>query len=242
MPPAARPGPHPATASGAQPEGMPGRWTSVFDDEFNGDSLDTADWSTGWLAPGITEPVGPTERECYDPAQVSVSGGYLHLAAVRRTEECGGRSHPYASGMVNTDGLHEFTQGAFEARIYLPAAPDGGVADWPAFWTDGQNWPTDGEMDVMEGLSGLTCFHYHSSAGAPGACADTGPGWHTFGAEWEGDTVTYYYDGRDVGSTRTSGTDAPQYLVLNNAVGAVGGVNQADDMLVDYVRVWKRTG
>jgi len=143
---------------------------------------------------------------------------------------------------VNTDGLHEFTEGAFEARIYLPASPDGGVANWPAFWTDGQNWPVDGEVDVMEGLSGQACYHYHNAAGAPGGCPNTGPGWHTFGADWEDGTVTYYYDGRDVGSTSTGGTSAPEYLVLNNAVGAAGGQSEADDMLVDYVRVWKRAG
>jgi beta-glucanase (GH16 family) len=223
------------------PDGIPGSWTPVFDDEFDGDSLSTANWHTGWLGSGITAPVGGDEQECYDPAQVSVGGGYLHLDAVARSEQCGGETRAYASGMVNTDGLHEFTSGAFEARIYLPAAPDGGVADWPAFWADGQSWPADGEMDVMEGLSGQTCFHYHDPSGGPGGCADVGPGWHVFGADWEGDTVTYYYDGHDVGSTTTDGSPEPQYLILNNAVGGAGGQTAPADMLVDYVRVWKRT-
>ena len=230
----------PVSSQSTGPEGMPGNWTPVFDDEFNGDSLDTANWHTGWLGTGVTAPVGPEEQECYDPAQVSVGGGYLHLDAVARSEQCGGETRPYASGMVNTDGLHEFTSGAFEARIYLPAAPGGGIADWPAFWADGQSWPADGEMDVMEGLSGQTCFHYHDPAGGPGGCADVGPGWHVFGADWEGDTVTYYYDGHDVGSTTTDGSSAPQYLILNNAVGGSGGRSAPADMLVDYVRAWRQ--
>jgi beta-glucanase (GH16 family) len=144
--------------------------------------------------------------------------------------------------MVTTDGLHTFTGGAFEARVYLPAAPDGGVADWPAFWVDGTgSWPNTGEMDIMEGLSGETCFHYHDPAGGPGGCANTGPGWHTFGSVWQGDTVTYYYDGHDVGSVNTDGTKAAQYLILNNAVGGSGGESTPADMLVDYVRVWSQT-
>ncbi|MBC3839949.1 glycoside hydrolase family 16 protein [Streptacidiphilus sp. 4-A2] len=221
--------------------GIPGDWTPVFDDEFNGDSLDSANWNTGWHGSGVTAPVTASELACYAPGQVSVGGGYLHLDAALENQECGGRSRPYASGLVDTDGLHEFGQGAFEARIYLPAAPDGGVSDWPAFWTDGQTWPSDGEMDVMESLSGETCYHYHDSSGADGGCSYTlGPGWHVFGADWEGDTVTYYFDGRKVGSTPTDGSTALQYLVLNNAVGAYGGQVEPADMLVDYVRVWKR--
>ena len=223
------------------PDGIPGNWTSVFDDEFNGNSLDTANWSTGWQASGITQPVGPTEQECYDPSQVSVGGGYLHLTATPKPEECGGQIRPYASGMVTTEGLHSFSHGAFEARVYLPASADGKVADWPAWWVDGQNWPQDGEMDIMEGLSGSTCFHYHDPSGGPGGCADTGPGWHVFGSTWEGDQVTYYYDGHEVGTLTTDGNSAPQYLILNNAVGGSGGETTADTMLVDYVRVWQQS-
>ena len=223
------------------PDGIPGSWTSVFDDEFNGNSLDTANWSTGWQGSGITQPVGPTEQECYDPSEVSVGGGYLHLTAAPKPEECGGQIRPYASGMVTTEGLHSFSHGAFEARVYLPASADGQVANWPAWWVDGQSWPQDGEMDIMEGLSGTTCFHYHDPSGGPGGCAGTGPGWHVFGATWEGDQVTYYYDGHQVGTLTTDGNSAPQYLILNNAVGGSGGETTADTMLVDYVRVWQQS-
>jgi hypothetical protein len=230
------------TAAEMTPMGIPGAWSLSFDDEFNGNSLDTANWSTGWFGSGITQPVQPDEQECYDPSQVSVSGGYLHLDAVPKSESCGGETRPYTSGMVTTDKLHEFTNGAFEARVYLPAAPDGGVADWPAFWADGTgNWPSTGEMDIMEGLSGETCFHYHDPAGGPGGCQNVGPGWHTFGADWNGNNVTYYYDGHDVGTLTTDSTDDPKYLILNNAVGGSGGESTPADMLVDYVRVWTQS-
>ena len=38
------------------PAGVPGDWTLKFDDEFNGTSLNTAKWSTGWYGSGITRP------------------------------------------------------------------------------------------------------------------------------------------------------------------------------------------
>ena len=230
----------PAAGRTPMPDGASGSWTLAFDDEFNGTALDRTKWNTGWFGSGVTAPVGSSEQQCYDPAQVSVHNGTLHLDATARSEQCGGSTRPYSSGMVTTNGLHQFTDGFFEASIYLPAAPDGSVADWPAWWTDGQSWPADGEMDIMEGLSGSTCYHYHDPSGGPGSCADVGPGWHTFGADRENGTVTYYYDGHDVGTTSTGGVTAPQYLVLNNAVGGAGGKSAPADLQVDDVRVWTR--
>ena len=36
-------------AARGAPVGVPGSWHSIFDDEFNGTTLDTSKWSTGWL-------------------------------------------------------------------------------------------------------------------------------------------------------------------------------------------------
>ncbi|WP_052432761.1 LysM peptidoglycan-binding domain-containing protein [Streptacidiphilus carbonis] len=230
----------PATGSTPKPDGVSGSWTLAFDDEFNGTALDRTKWNTGWFGSGVTAPVSSSEQQCYDPARVSVHDGTLHLDATATSEQCGGGTKRFSSGMVTTNGLHQFTDGFFEAGIYLPAAPDGSVADWPAWWTDGQSWPADGEMDIMEGLSGSTCFHYHDPSGGPGGCANVGPGRHTFGADRENGKVTYYYDGHDVGTTSTGGVTAPQYLILNNAVGGAGGTSAPADLQVDDVRVWTR--
>ncbi|MCW2724025.1 MAG: hypothetical protein JWN35_946, partial [Frankiales bacterium] len=43
------------SASAAAPVGVPGSWKLKFSDEFNGTTLDTSKWSTGWLASGITK-------------------------------------------------------------------------------------------------------------------------------------------------------------------------------------------
>ena len=231
-----------ASPAGSGPLGMSGSWHSVFDDEFNGTSLDTSTWTPNWLgcAGCTTGPVSSSESEAYAPSQVSVGGGSLHLQAVSEPTTVNGTTYPYRSGMVQTDGKAQFTYGAFEARIYLPPSSKG-IANWPAFWTDGQSWPADGEMDVMEGLSGSACFHFHSPSGGPGGCASGDfTGWHTYGADWEPGSVTYYYDGEEVGRITTGVTSAPQYLILNNAVGGSGGQSVAPaDMQVDYVRVWQ---
>ncbi|MEY9893034.1 beta-glucanase (GH16 family) [Catenulispora sp. MAP5-51] len=227
--------------SSAGPQGIAGSWRNVFSDSFANDSaLDTTKWSTGWNASGITRPPNWSENDCYDPAQVSVTGGTLNLTAIQKAVNCG-EAKDYTSGLVNTNGKFNFTYGAMEARIYLPAGSDGKIANWPAFWADGQNWPTDGETDVMEGLTGDACYHFHSTAGGPGGCASGNyTGWHTYGADWEPGSVTYYYDGVKVGQITTGITSVPQYLILNNAVGGYGGTTLAPStMKVDYVKVWQ---
>jgi beta-glucanase (GH16 family) len=239
------------------PTGDPGNWKIAFDDEFSGTTLDTTKWSTGWLASGITTPVNSTERECYDPDQVTVSGGALNLALITKSESCGIADPVYASGMVNTNGKFSYTYGFLQARVWVPAATGepGTIADWPAVWTDGQNWPTDGEDDIFEGINGRACAHFHSPVSPDGIGAEHGTaevpaisgcvpetltgGWHTFGADWEPGSVTYYYDGKDIGSVTSGVTSAPMFVILDYASGPP--YQAPDTMKVDYVRVWKKT-
>ena len=236
--------------SGISPAGG-SQWCITMHDEFSQDSsLNTQLWEPNWLGSSnaaVTGPVNSNESECYDPAEVSVSAGVLHLKDVASSCSAGGSTYGYRAGMVQTHGsgttpLFQQAYGAFEARIYLPAQPAGQIANWPAFWTDGQSWPTDGEMDIMEGLSGQACWHFHSSSGGPGSCSSADfTGWHTYGADWEPGKVTYYYDGVAVGTITQGITSAPMYLILNNAVGASGGQTLAPaDMQVSYVRVWSQ--
>ena len=241
----ATPAPKTRSSTGAGgsggPVGVAGSWHSIFDDEFATTTLDTAKWSTGWLGPGITAPVNSSELECYDPNQVAVANGELDLSLIRKTESCGGQSHPYASGMVNTNGKFSYTYGYLEARVWLSGSS--GISNWPAVWTDGQNWPADGELDVMEGLSGQACWHFHDPQGGPGNCsaATYAGGWHTFGADWEPGSVTYYYDGAKVATISAGITSSPMYVILNLAAdnGNSGPLQAPAAMRVDYVRVWQ---
>lgn len=242
-----------ATSAGAGPAATPVRptqnpartWHLVFNATFTGDSLNTADWSTGWLAHGITPPVSKGELECYDPANVTLSGGALNLSLIRQPQSCGGRVRPYSSGMINTDGKFHFTYGFMQARIWMPGQ-GGQIINWPAFWADGQHWPKDGEIDVLEGLGGRACWHFINPAAVRGNCV-AGTfynGWHTFGADWEPRSITYYYDGRVVGTIRSGVTHSPMYLILNNATTRLYHIplHAPAVMRVAYVRVWQHPG
>ncbi len=215
-------------------------WNLTFNSTFSGTTLNTAQWSTGWFGSGITDPVNQTsDPECYDPANVHVANG-LTLSLTQHQEFCNG-TRPYAASMITTRGKYTFTHGFIEAKIASPGV-NGALADWPAFWADGASWPKDGELDVLEGLHGQACFHFHSPAGGPGGCASGNfTGWHTYGAEWTASSVTYYYDGHDVGTITTGITSSPMYIILSLAAsGAYGGPAAVPaEMQVAYVRVWQ---
>jgi len=224
------------------PLGDPGSWRLIFNNEFNGSSLNQADWSKGWFGSGVTWPVNSNAPECFDPSRVSVGGGSLNVRVAIQPVNCGGSTRPFSAGIITTNGKFSYTYGFAEIRAKVAVSASGVVFDWPAFWADGQNWPTDGEDDIVEGLGGQLCWHFHSPAGDPGNCQQTRvtPGWHTFGADWEPGSVSYYYDGQRVGSIKLGITSAPMYLIVG--IGAdyqYGGPVRDATFQVKYVRVWQ---
>jgi beta-glucanase (GH16 family) len=238
----------PVPSQTPMPAGVRGDWALKFDDEFDGASLNTAKWSTGWYGSGITPPVNNLEDNCYDPAQVSEGGGALSLSLVQKSENCGGGQEDYAGSLVSTAGKFSFTYGLIEARVWLPGVPGnpGQVANWPGVWTDGQNWPDDGEIDIAEGIKGRVCAHFHGPERPDGLGAGGGTGcpggnyangWHTFAADWEPGSVTYYYDGVDIGRVTSGVTSAPMFVILDYATQ--GTAQAPATMKVAYVRVWQ---
>ena len=65
-------------------------------------------------------------------------------------------------------------------------------------------------------------------------------GWHTFAADWEPGSITYYYDGTEIWQDTSGITSAPMYLILNLALDSSMSVDLVPaTMRVDYVRVWQ---
>jgi beta-glucanase (GH16 family) len=117
----------------------PGNWTLVFNDEFNGTTLDTTKWTHP--ADGGTGRGGDTIN---DTVALSVSGGLLHLKPGSTTQ--GGE----------VDSINGFGPGYYEAR--LQADP----GDWDAFWIitnppinfNCQPITVGSEVDIMEFVNG----------------------------------------------------------------------------------------
>jgi beta-glucanase (GH16 family) len=210
----------------------------VFRDDFRGNRLDAKKWNPSWFGHGASpsNPVNSKENDCYSPQEVMLRRGYLILAAV--PHNCLG--HGYMAGLVNTNGKFSFVTGVLKARVWLPPG-QGATVDWPAIWTDGQHWPNDGEIDVLEGLAGHDCWHVHTVKPTVGACASIKGGWHTVEMDRTKTSLTFFYDGKKVGTASTSAfADRPHYLVLNLAVSRyISPPEKPAFMLVDWIQVTK---
>jgi beta-glucanase (GH16 family) len=234
-----------------QPLGIKGHWKFVLNDEFNGRVLDTSIWRAGWYGTGRTGSPNVLEDDCYDSANVTFPGdGSMHMAVTAEPSRCEGRKRPYTGAVVSTNprdgrryGGFEYRYGVLEARMFIPGI-GGRVANWPGLWADGYHWPYDGEDDVMEGVGGSACFHFHSPHFArhgPGGCAaDFRPGWNTFAADWRPGSVSYYYDGHLLGTVTEGVTDKPMFIVIDNTVWRNEAfLTRPATLKVDYVRVWQ---
>lgn len=232
---------------------LPGRWKLAFDDEFNGHRLNQHKWQPGWFGTGMTAPVSHNDRQCYSSRQVQVAHGILHLKAIAQRSRCGGTTHPYRSGIVSTNPValgpgngYQFKYGVVVVRAKVPNDGRGHCANWSTLWTDGQTWPNDGEIDIMECLAGNTSWYLHSDVpgGAYSVPGDTPrgdwTGWHTFAVDWEPTRATVYYDGHKVGS-HTYKVPHENYIVIMNAIRKGSRATLPTDLKVDYVRVWRHS-
>jgi len=241
-----------ASAAAAAPLGFEGAWTSVFDDEFNGSSLDSAKWSPNRYGAdyGGDTPFNPAGEDAwFGTRNVSVSGGNLALTVQPQPEALNGKTYPYSSGVVQTQDRFHFKPGTYvEARINIPRC-DG---CWPAFWSVAPNaWPP--ELDAFEffntGGSGDDVrpqFNYHPPSGG-----QTGPtpygqrgtdylgSFHTYGMLWDGNQAVPYLDGQayPAGANRDM-TRLDQFLILNLSVQAGHRPAAGSQMLVDWVHAW----
>lgn len=250
----------------ARPLAAPADYRLVWADEFDVPGLpDPARWThdtvrnkEGWYN---------EERQYYSAPRAQnavIKDGRLHITL--RKEERRGEpdwgGQQYSSARLITRGKAEWTYGFFEVRARVAC----GKGTWPAIWmlsTKG-GWPDDGELDIMEYVGRNP--HQVSSAVHTKPAHAANPSWgvarvpdackrfHRYQMHWTPQGVTFGVDGfahlhypRMEGAAGAWPFDAPQFMILNVAVGGhLGG--PVDDrifptaMEVDYVRVWQPPG
>ncbi|MEU4666621.1 family 16 glycosylhydrolase [Amycolatopsis sp. NPDC023774] len=237
-----------------------------FSDDFNGPAGSPADGSKWNYETG--DNVNNHERQYYTSGTNNAAlDGQGHLVITAKRENPGnyncwyGRCE-YTSARLNTSGKFSQAYGHFETRMKLPR----GQGMWPAFWMlGGGNWPTDGEIDVMENV-GFEPNTVHGTIHGPGYSGSGGIGagysgpnfsddFHTYAVDWSPNKIVWSVDG-NVYQTRTPADlngnrwvyDHNFFIIMNLAVGGYwpgdpnGSTQFPQQLVVDYVHVTTDTG
>ncbi len=240
----------------------------LWNDEFNGDSLNLENWTMELRDPGWTN--NELQEYTQSTDNIFVRDGKLVLKAIKTQKN--GKDY-YTSGKVNSQNKKDFMYGKVVASAKVPE----GKGLWPAIWMMptvesyyGQ-WPKCGEIDIMEVLGSQTNIAYCTvHYGEPhaeqqgiktlsnGTFADS---FHEYSVEWEPGEMRWYIDGELILTvndwfTALAGEDEKPYpapfnqtffVQMNLAVGGnwPGNPDATTDFSkaeceIDYVRVYQK--
>ena len=246
----------PAIPNGQDLE-LESRFELVWEDEFEGDSLDTSKWGFPWWE---------TERKggYWHEDLVSVKDGNLVITTAYYDEplenyyyenwhdriDFDDYKEGWYTGCIETRGKYEFCYGYFECRCILPKSS----GMWSAFWmmnngvsnVDGSG--KDGtEVDVFESMfykdvwwgagdAVVTGIHYDGygedhKGDTIGKWLANNPyeEYNTYGVEWNENEYIFYINGVETGRLSTGGVSQnPEYLILSCEVAGANGIADAD--------------
>ncbi len=231
-----------------------------FEDDFSTDLNKWNIWSGGAFN---------NELQHYQTSNLQVLNGSLVITA--KKESVTGATTPYDATSKN----FTYTSGRIECKTTISASTStpkvrivariklaAGYGMWPAFWSYGDPWPTQGEIDYLE-MKGQEPFKYQTNyfygraagrnqvknqVGTITSSVDLTTCYHVYEMIWSQNSLTSLFDGNVV-ETKT-GSYVPnlfgktERVTLNVAVG--GNYFSSFDptkivtgsMYVDYVKVF----
>jgi beta-glucanase (GH16 family) len=235
-------------------------YTKVFEDNF---SSDLSKWNI-WVGGAFNN-----ELQHYQEENLQLANGNLVITAKKETVM--GQATPwdptlktfnYTSGRIEC--LSNISASALTPKVRIVArvklAPGYGM--WPAFWSYGDPWPTQGEIDIIE-ARGQEPFKYQTNyfygrtanrnlvknqVGFITSNVSLTECYHVYEMIWSQNSLTSLLDGVLV-ETKTGGYipnlfEKTERIVLNLAVGGIffNNLNPAQivtgSMYVDYVKVF----
>ena len=215
-----------------------------WEDQFNGNKLDTQKWAIRGIGPRA---LGYVSKEA-----VKVENGYLKLSAIKKGDSI-------LISAVGTQGKLMTKYGYYECRAQLQKSP--GV--WGAFWiqsteiSKGEDPSVYGaEIDIMEFFKKLGTDivshnvhwaygpHQQTTHGMQSYLRGVSKGFHKFGLEWLPDKYIFYIDGYKYYEVTKGISNIDEYLILSMELPSdkndMRNTVFPDEFIVDYVKVYKK--
>jgi beta-glucanase (GH16 family) len=223
-------GPPPAPAP---PPAAAGR-KLVFEDDFDGTTLNTANWSPYNSA-------GNAGNGLRRSSALSLDGdGHLVITAGMTDGQI------VSGGMSNKLNL---TYGYFEFRVRTDPDPTGTMSGVVLTWPQSGRWPDDGENDIYETNEAVNTrwpfysfVHYGSTNKQYYFRHDAdGAQWHTMAMDWSPDAIRIYRDGALVWTVddKAAIPDVAHHLCIQLDAKATRTLTTPVRMYVDQVRIYQ---
>jgi beta-glucanase (GH16 family) len=235
-------------------------WTLVWEENFDGNSLDTGRWNRIWR--------GRADWNRYMSQRddlVQVKNGELILRGIRNDVEPSDTAR-YLTGGVDTQRKVAFGRGRLEIKAKL----QGARGAWPAIWMmpfdGGDKWPKGGEIDIMERLNHddfahQTLHSYNTQSRKITTPQRSGKGkinpkgYNIYAVEVYADSISFYINQNHTYTCPHVATEYPNFwqfpfdrlnfLMIDMQLGGswVGKVEDSElpvEMRIDWVRYYQK--
>jgi len=228
-------------------------WKLVWNDEFDGDTLDGSKWDyrmsmmqqrwPAWTDKGVhldgrSNCVFTLLMEDGRPVSSQLQTGYNFMDTPLVKTRFGNDHLQWTIGKLNKDKFLK-KYGYFECRCRLQKRTD---AWWSAFWiqsptigADADPAYTGTEIDVMECFTAGRIAGHNAITGGYGldmVSAKTGgvegldmDAWHYFGLLWDETGYTFYVNGVEDGKIEKYISRRPQFILISTEVKGYRGEN-----------------
>jgi beta-glucanase (GH16 family) len=236
-------------------------WTKIFEDNF---SSDLSQWNI-WTGGAFNN-----ELQYYQAPNLQLSNGILNIVCKKETVtgattpfDTKPKTFSYTSGRIESKLLYSASSTSPKIRMIARVKLAAGYGMWPAFWSYGDPWPTQGEIDIIE-ARGQEPFQYQTNyfygrarnknlvkngTAVITSSVNLQTCWHVYEMIWSQSSLTFLLDGQVVdtktGSYVSSLFGKKEKVVLNLAAGGLFFSNldpsliQPGTFQADWVKVFK---